>query len=287
MYSKLQYPLLIAFFISSSLAAQHKAAYKIFNNKGKQLKYSKLIKKVDGADVILFGETHNSSIAHWLQLELIKDRYERKQIQLGAEMFEADNQEALNNYLSGIIDQKKFDTIARFWKNYKTDYKPIVEFAKKHQLSFTATNIPKRLANLVYKNGGFRVLDTISEQEKKLVAPLPITFKPELSQYKNMLEMMGEHGSIEMVKAQASKDASMAHFISINHMDGHQFIHLNGSYHSDYYQGIMWYLQRMKPSLNIVTITTVEQDQIDKLDSDHLGKADFIICVDQDVTKTY
>lgn len=287
MTKKYLFPFLIAFLATFSLAAQHKAAYALFNSQGKKINYSKLIKKLDGVDIVFFGESHNNSIAHWLQLELVKDRFKRDRIQLGAEMFEADNQEALNHYLTGNIDQKEFDTVVRFWKNYKTDYKPIVEFAKENHLDFIATNIPKNLANAVYKKGGFKVLDTISDIEKQWVAPLPITFKADLSQYQNMLEMMGDHGSIEMVKAQASKDATMAHFISKNFKKDHQFIHLNGSYHSDYYQGIMWYLQRERPLLKIVTITTVEQDQIRKLDKEQLQKADYILCVDQSVTKTY
>lgn len=287
MIIKIRSLFIIAFIASYSLSAQHKAAYQLFNSNGKKIHYKKLIKKLDGVDVLFFGENHNNSIAHWLQYELVKDRFKRDRIQLGAEMFEADNQEALDQYLSADIDQKKFDTIARLWKNYKTDYKPIVDFAKEHRLSFTATNIPRRHANAVYKKGGFVALDRIGELEKNWVAPLPIVFDSELSQYKNMLTMMGEHGSIDMVKAQAAKDATMAYFIAKNYKEGSQFIHLNGSYHSDFHQGILWYLERALPELKIITITTVEQDQLHKLDKKYYKKADFILCVDEDVTKTY
>ncbi len=279
--------LFIAILISSSAVAQHKYAYKIFNRHGKKVSYQNMIKKLDGADLVFFGENHDNSIGHWLEFELVKDRFSRGNIQLGAEMFEADNQEALNDYVSGKINDKELDSLARLWKNYKTDYKPIVEFAKKHSLSFTATNIPRKYANAVYKKGGFKALDSLSAEEKKWIAPLPIEFDSELSQYKNMLTMMGEHGSIDMVKAQASKDVTMAYFITKNIKPGHQFIHFNGSYHSDFHQGILWYVKRTNPDLKIVTISTVEQSQLKKLDDTYLDKADFIICVDEDVTKTY
>jgi len=39
--------------------------------------------------------------------------------------------------------------------------------------------------------------------------------------------------------------------------------------------------------LKIVTISTVSQKNIHQLDKEHIGKADFIICVDEDMTNTY
>ena len=59
-----------------------------------------------------------------------KDLVKKKQLVLGAEMLEADNQEHINQYLSGAIDQEKLDSTVRLWSNYKTDYKPLVDFAK-------------------------------------------------------------------------------------------------------------------------------------------------------------
>ena len=48
--------------------------------------------------------------------------------------------------------------MARLWNNFKTDYKPLVDFAKDNNLKFIATNIPRRFASLVFK-GGFEVLE--------------------------------------------------------------------------------------------------------------------------------
>jgi hypothetical protein len=67
------------------------------------------------------------------------------------------------------------------------------------------------------------------------------------------------HGGPNLPKAQALKDATMAHFIQKNYEIGHTFIHFNGSYHSDIYQGILWYLKQSKPELSYITITTVVQ----------------------------
>ncbi|MEZ4981018.1 MAG: ChaN family lipoprotein [Saprospiraceae bacterium] len=46
----------------------------------------------------------------------------------------------------------ELDSTARLWSNYKTDYAPLVDFAKENDLQFVATNIPRRYASLVYMN---------------------------------------------------------------------------------------------------------------------------------------
>ncbi|MCI5080731.1 MAG: ChaN family lipoprotein [Saprospiraceae bacterium] len=278
---------LILIFCAISAFGQKKSAFHIYNKKGKKVSYNKLLKKVKKNDLILFGELHNNPIAHWLQLELTKDLHETNKLILGAEMFEADNQEAMDKYLQGEIDYKGLDSLARLWSNYKTDYAPIVDFAKANNINFIATNIPRRFANLVFKNGGFKALDQLSPKEKEWIAPLPIAFVPDLPQYKNILTMMGEHGSPDLVKAQAIKDATMAYFILKNYESGTTFLHFNGAYHSDFYEGVLWHLKQENDALNYITITTVEQKNISKLQKENKGRADFIICVDEDMTKTY
>jgi uncharacterized iron-regulated protein len=201
-------------------------------------------------------------------------------------MFEADNQQALNDYLSGRLSAKGLDSAARLWKNYNTDYAPIVNFAKEKKAVFAATNIPRRYASLVSKKG-FEALDTLSATEKTWMAPLPMDYDAQLPGYVKMVEMMGGHGGANMPKAQASKDATMAYFILQNFKPGDLFIHYNGSFHSENYDGINWYLKRKRPDLKYATITTISQKNIKELLAENKGKADYIICVDEDMTNTY
>lgn len=245
-----------------------------------------MLKQLEKPDVIFFGEQHNNPIAHWLQYEVTTALHEKRELVLGAEMIEADNQGELRGYLKGEIDAKGLDTLARLWKNHATDYAPLVNFAKDNNLDFVGTNIPRRYANLVYQKG-FEALDNLSAEEKSWIAPSPIVFDPNLPRYVNILSMMGDHGTPNLVKSQASKDATMAYFINENHPAGKLFIHYNGAYHSDYHEGILWYLEKLNPSAKVLTISTVEQDDVSKLSKEHFGIADFIICVDSNMTKTY
>ncbi len=284
----LRYTLLLLILMSGlSVFAQKKPAYILYNAKGKQVSYAKMLRSLENKDIVLFGEYHNNAIAHWLQLELSKDLHQKRALIFGAEMFEADNQKALDQYLNGDIDAKGLDTLARLWKNYKTDYAPLVNFAKANKIPFAATNIPRRYASMV-AHDGFKVLDTLPELDKSWMATLPIAYDPELPGYKNMLAMMGGgHGGENFPKAQACKDATMAHFILKYFRAGSLFLHFNGAYHSNNYEGILWYLQQQQPSLKYATITVVSQADIHKLLDENKGQADFIICVDEDMTTTY
>ena len=266
--------------------AQDKIAYQIFDKNGKKTSYEKLLKAGEKADVVLFGEYHDNSVVHWLQLEFTKDLAEKKDLVLGAEMLEADNQTQVNQYLKGEINQKQMDSTARLWKNYKTDYKPLVDFAKENYFDFIATNVPRRYASLVFKKD-LVALDSLSAQEKSWIAPLPIEFDINLPGYKSMMSMQGGHASEKMPKAQAIKDATMAYFINKNRKENSIFVHYNGTYHSDNYEGINWYLKKLDADIKIVTIAMVEQKDISKLEAEHYNKADFILVIDEDVTKTY
>jgi len=288
--TKLLFTLLVVSFSSFSFA--NKPAYELYNAKGKSTKYSKLLKDAQKADIILFGELHNNPICHWLQVELTKDLFAAvgENLVMGAEMFESDNALIVSEYVSGIIRTRNFEAEAKLWPNYKTDIKPLVEFARENKLKFIATNVPRRYAAAV-NFGGFEALEELSDEAKAVMAPLPIPFDPELPQYRKMASMMGgmpgDHGNNNIVKAQALKDATMAHFILQNFEPGKVFMHYHGSFHSDFNEGIMWYLLQANPKLNILTIATAEADTVDKLPDEENGKADYIILVPKSMTKTH
>ena len=265
--------------------SQEKKAFVLFDKKGKITTYKRLLKASAKADIVLFGEYHNNPIAHWLQLELIKDLEPKRSLILGAEMFERDNQKELNSYLQGTINQKALDSLARLWNNYKTDYKPLVDFALNKKIPFIATNIPRKYASLVYKKG-LQVLDTLPINEKQWIVSLPMKYDGTLSQYQKMRKMMAHMGE-NLPIAQAIKDATMAETILRDRKEGSLFVHFNGSYHSDFYQGIYWYLQQENPHLRILTITTLTQSDLKKLNKEAYGQADFILVVDEDMTTTF
>ncbi len=280
------YILITILLISTSAKAQN--AYQIFNKTGDVVTFEELVTASIGKSHIFFGEYHNNPIVHWLQLELTNSLFLQKDtnLVLGAEMFEADVQISIDEYFKDLIKQSAFESEARLWTNYKTDYKPLLEFAKQNKLRFIATNIPRRYANSVFHNG-LEKLGELSVIAKSYIAPLPISPDTTLASYREILKMGAGHNGKYMMEAQAIKDATMAHFISKYSSKNTLFLHFNGSYHSDKREGIIPFLPSQIDRKNILTISTVSQEQVDVLNQDNQQLADFIICVNDKMTKTH
>jgi len=280
--------LLLAFF--GFAFKSDKPAYMLYNQQGKHMKYQKMMKSLAKADIVFFGELHTDPISHWLEIEITKDLYKAKgdKLVLGAEMFEADNQLILDEYLRDTYAEKKFKADVRLWGNYSTDYRPLVEFAKENQLPFIATNIPRRYASVVHKKG-FEGLDELSEEARQYIGPnLVSLYDPSVPSYDAMLHMEGmpAHMTANFPKAQAAKDATMAHFILKHWSEGNLFMHYNGAYHSNDFEGIVWWLNKLHPGLNIQTIAVTQQPELDSLMAENKDVANFVVVVPDNMTMT-
>ena len=69
-------------------------------------------------DVVLLGEEHDDAIAHKLQEILWARLASVKPAALSLEMFEADVQHVLDEYLGGLLREKDLSD-ARPWSNYE------------------------------------------------------------------------------------------------------------------------------------------------------------------------
>lgn len=267
-----------------------KPAYTLFTAEGKKVKYEKMLKELGEADLVFFGELHDNPIGHWMEYEISKDLHSVKgaDLVLAAEMFESDNQVILDEYLEGKISESYFKSQSRLWSNYETDYKPLVEFAKKNKLMFVASNVPRRYAHMVHKRG-IESLDSLADEAYRFLPPLPIKYDPELKCYADMMKMGsmgGGHVNENFPKSQAIKDATMAHFIMENWSEGKLVIHYNGSWHSNNFEGIIWHILQDHPDLNIKTIANVLQDDPAELEEKNLDIASYILCVPKTMTRT-
>ncbi|MCG2587122.1 ChaN family lipoprotein [Rhodohalobacter sulfatireducens] len=280
---------LLAFVFCATIQAQpDKPAYLLYDKNGEVISYEELVNESEENDLIFFGEQHDNAIAHWLQLELIQtlSSDSTTSLLIGMEMFEADQQILIDEYFGDRISQSSFEREARLWDNYSTDYKPVLEFAKGNEIRLIATNIPRRYASSVYRDG-LNTLDSLSSSAKEWIAPLPVEVDTTLQSYQNMSQMAHGHGGTNLIYSQAIKDATMAHFILSNLNENSRMIHLNGSYHSNDYEGIVWYIQQADESINVLTINTISVNDIRDIDSDQLQSADITLAVPSNMTSTY
>lgn len=281
----------ILLFVSmSSLNLFSQEAYALYSGKGKKVRYDKMVEQMLDADVVLLGELHNNPVCHWMQVKITEDIIEAGVNPiLGAEMFESDNQLIMDEHLGGLIRKTDFEKEARLWSNYETDYAPLVQIAIDHDLKFVATNIPRRYAAMVNTNG-LESLSNLSREAQSYIAPLPIAYDTTNPSVRDMLKMdmgQGHGGGMEnMTQAQSVKDATMAHFIEKNRINGQVFIHYQGDFHSSNQGGIYWYLKNQNPNLNIVVLSSKESADLE-YNEEWEGMADFILVIDEKMTKTY
>ena len=274
--------------LSQDTCVHDKPAYRLYDRNGRGITYAEMLGHLGDVTVVLFGELHDNPIVHWLQLEVTKDLFavRKRSLVLGAEMFEADDQIILDEYLAGTIGDDHLKKEAKIWDNYETDYRPLVEFAKVHGLRFIATNVPRRYASLAAWKG-LKALSGLSDESKRWIAPLPIRLDLKSPTYRDLLDLSVAHGirAKNFLAAQAIKDATMAHFILRNLKAGDLFIHFHGEYHARKYGGICWYLRRASRDLRAATITAVTAKTLEFAD-DYSGLADYTLVIPHTMTRT-
>lgn len=283
------YWLLLLCFVSFSTFSQT-IPFQVFDGEGKSADIEQVMKSASQYEVVFFGELHNNSIAHWLQLRMLKilQQDATGRVVLSGEFFEWDDQLNIDEWFSGKITDRNFEAEAKLWNNYKTDYKPLMIFAKQNNIPFVASNIPRKYASLVSRSG-LSALDSLSDQAKLYFPTLPIEVDMNLSTYQGMKDLM-HRSSMNMdfmIEAQAVKDAAMAAALFPYLGKGHTLFHINGSYHTKKGEGIIWYLQKDFPETKILNIATVEQENVSALEEEYFGVADIIIVLPSDSPKSY
>jgi len=129
---------------------------------------------------------------------------------------------------------------------------------------------------------GLRILDTLPDWAYAYLAPLPISYDTVQPCYAEMLKGdMGHAMGIEIVEAQALKDATMAYFIAKHKMPNRRFVHLNGDFHSRKHCGIPHYLPEYLPEARIAVLSTVTTER-SAYQPEYAEYGDFILLINED-----
>lgn len=237
---------------------------------GKELNAAQLAKRLQKYDVVFFGEFHDQGEIHAAEAELLQAMHKLQgdKLALSMEMFEADNQDKLDKFLAGDLSEEDFLATSRPWPRYKTDYAPLVNFAKEQKMPVLAANVPRFLAAHVAKNNG-----SVAGIEEQYLQFLPEhTYAPE-GAYKDKFyaQMNSPEAPMKMpparlaavYAAQCLKDDKMAESIAA-FSDAHkemQILHINGCFHSDAHLGTTQKLEALRPKLKVAVITPLERKQ--------------------------
>lgn len=222
-------------------------------------------------DVVLFGEFHDSQPVHDAELAVLKGLYRQhgKRLVLSMEMFERDVQPVMNQYLAGTLTEQEFLAASRPWPQYDRAYRPLVEFAKAHQIPIVTGNIPRRIAAAYAKTG------TLAQTAEADTVYLPKQHRAGSEAYRKkfaaaMAAMGGLPGGMQippqrvqpMFMAQCLKDDAMAESIAAyrrEHADAVVY-HVVGNFHSSGHLGMAEKLAALEPAARIAVIDTVHDD---------------------------
>ncbi|MCB9895048.1 MAG: ChaN family lipoprotein [Planctomycetes bacterium] len=219
-------------------------------------------------DVVFLGELHGNPGAHRAELEFLRYMHSTgRPLALATEQFERDTQGVLDDYLSGKIGEEEFRKKGHLWPNY-ADYRPLIEFCRANKIPVIAGNIPRPLANRVYKEGT-EVLEKFSDEEKSWCAPeikaLPGAYRTKF--FEAMGGMDGHADAIErMYASQCFKDDTMADSVAkwLKANPKGRVLHINGNFHSKGGLGVPEKLEAMIPSVKIVMATCIQPDEDDE-----------------------
>lgn len=265
---------------------------KIYDYKNNQfISYEDMISDLRDFKLIFIGETHNNVYAHRFQLKILKSLFKKvkkNKIALGMEMFERDVQKYLDLYINNDITEEEFKEKTRPWTNYESDYKPLIEFARRQKLKVLALNAPRRIARLVARHGKDK-LNSLSISDKLYIANKVDYEDSDYATYFYSMLPKGHHkGHSKKMKqyleASALKDDTMAEsivkFFRKSENKDHSMMVVNGKFHSDYGIAIPKRVKnRMDLETAIITIIPVPDSSTVKL-KDYIGnrkKADYII----------
>jgi uncharacterized iron-regulated protein len=242
--------------------------------------FEAMLADLSRADVVFVGEQHDDPNTHLLELAVLEGLARRRgAIILALEMFERDAQPVLDQYLAGRISEQEFRQQSRPWPRYRTDYRPLVEFAKARGWTVVASNVPRKLANEVSKAGlGF--LDGLDATTRGYVAtdlkcPFDDYYR-RFAETMNAHPMPGDDKKTDAQKretterfyfAQCVKDETMAESIAQAYRRAEAsrplVVHFNGAFHSDYGWGTASRTERRLPGARVKVVTMVPVANLD------------------------
>jgi uncharacterized iron-regulated protein len=228
----------------------------IYNAKTKQqVTWKEVLTEMDRFDVLVWGEEHDDTSGHAAQLDFFRVFNDTFPSALSLEMLERDQQSILDEFYRGFIPEKQMIAGINHWKNFQTDYLPLVKHAKEGYSPILCSNPPRRYVNAVARKGIMAYSDFSEEAHSLIPAAYTLNLYPSETYLAKLRSMFGEeHGGPKkvtldaeyMILAQYMWDQGMAESVSREiFRSGRKIFHINGRFHSDEEGGVVYRLRKM------------------------------------------
>ncbi len=234
--------------------------------------------KLAGADLLLVGETHDRPSHHRAQLLVIETlQATGKPLAVGLEMFQQRNQDALDRWVAGSMDEKEFQ--AQFRANWGEDwllYRDIFLYCRAHHIPMVGLNVPPEISSQVAREG----FNSLTQEQ---VGKLPVVTCQVDPEYMKLLRSVHAHGDrseeafTHFCEAQLVWDTAMAVYSLdyLKHHPGHTLVVLSGSVHA-WKKGIPAQVRKERPETKQLTLLPDTPDGFDR-DNTSVDDADYLL----------
>ncbi len=230
---------------------------------GKEVRVASMISDLAKKDVVFLGETHLDDVTHRIELAVIEGIHATgRPVVISMEMLGRNRQDLVDQYLAGTVDEDQFLEGSNPWGNYETDYRPMIEWAKRIGVPIVAANVPASVWRKSAFGGGLEALD---ENERSTIATdlLPNT-RRYWQRYDRAVRGHGHtaaSGNPEdrLEKVQSLWDNTMGESVAraLGQYPGSVVVHINGGFHSLERDGSVHQLLLRKPKAVVATVQMV------------------------------
>jgi len=214
--------LLVAALNTTGWVKQDSLNHRMFDlNQEKELLLAQALAELKKNRIILVGEHHSNKQHHRAQLSLIQALNDAGiQVAVGLEMFRNDSQPDLDRWISGNLDEKRFEEI--FYDNWRYPwpvYRMIFEYARDHKIPMIGLNVPREITRQVSREG----FKSLSHEQKGKLAEVSCIVDPEYMNYIRKAFGGHAHGQLNFIyfcEAQLVWDSAMAVY-SLDYLKRH------------------------------------------------------------------
>jgi uncharacterized iron-regulated protein len=254
------------------------------------------------ADVVLVGEQHDDPRTHRLEEALLAGLLRRDlPPTVSLEMFERDVQGAVDRYLAGSIGEPQFLQESRPWPRYATDYRALIEMAKREGWTVIAANLPRRVASALAKAGRAGIEQLAAADRAMMAAQLEC---PHDAYFARFAEAMADHSPADTKTApaapspppaeqrasteryywsQCAKDETMAESVAraVTARTGKTgpVVHFTGSFHTDFGAGTAERTRRRLPGRRVTIVSMLPVADLDAIapGGEDLKRGDYLV----------
>ncbi|MBD1400418.1 ChaN family lipoprotein [Pelovirga terrestris] len=180
---------------------------------GEILDFRQLVEKLEQTRVVFIGEQHDHAGHHQMQLEVIRTLAKQQEVAIGLEMFQAEDQQALDDWIAGTSSVEEFRQIYQRNWGWWSLYEPIFSYARQQQIPMVGINLPRSITRQVAISG----FSSLDQEQVSFLGGMTCSVDATYEDFIRRAVGSHGHGSFDFLnfcEAQLVWDKAMAGYMS-------------------------------------------------------------------------